>query len=138
MYGYTFLDSARAVQSLMQAKFWEILINNNLATAVYLMGNMLAGVLAGLVCGVWAVVAGLDGAEGIAVLAFVIGFLLSSMFMTVLDSAVCTTYVCWAEDPAAMQRNRPELFNAMALAAQGKYAAEYQQAMAGRLQMQQV
>ena len=133
MYGLTFANSARAVKALMSARFWELLINDSLLNAVFLMGNMMSGALAGLVGGVWAASITLDAAGGIAVLSFVIGFILSSLFMIVLSSAVATTYVVWAEDPQAMLRNRPEHYNRIAAAAQGMYPAEYQEAVGARM-----
>ena len=106
MYGYTFIDSARAVRSLMQAKFWELLINDSLLNAVYFMGNMMAGALAGLVGGVWAVSVGIDVPGGIALLAFLIGFILSSLFMIVMSSAVATTYVPPHSHPPTLSSHR--------------------------------
>jgi hypothetical protein len=133
LYGHTFVDSARGVKGLMSNKFWELLINDSLLSAVFFMGSMMSGAVAGVVGGIWAHSVSIEAAGGIAVLAFVIGFVLSSLFMIVLSSAVATTYVVWAEDPAAMLRNRPEHYNRIAAAAQGKYPAEYQEAVGARL-----
>ena len=96
------------MRSLMSLRFWELLINDSLIRLVFVMANMLSAATAGLVGAAWAHSAGVPSAGGIGVLAFVVGFILSTTIMIVLDSAVATSYVVWAEDPAAMMRNRPE------------------------------
>ena len=96
------------------------------------MANMLSGAIAGLVGGIWAQSISIPEPGGIGVLAFVVGVSLSTLIMIVLDSAVATSYVVWAEDPAAMLRNRPDYYNRMADAAKLMYPTEYQQAVAVR------
>ena len=101
------------------------------------MGNMLSGTVAGLVGAAWAYSISIPEAGAIGVLCFFIGLALSSLIMIVLDSAVATSYVVWAEDPAAMLRNRPEHYNRIADAAKLMYPNEYQQAVAPRTDVAQ-
>ena len=112
------------------------LINDSLIQMVFMMGNMLAGVMAGLVGGLWAHSIGIQAAPAIGVLALFIGLALATLVMIVADSAVATSYVVWAEDPAAMLRNRPEHYNRIADAAKLMYPTEYQQAVAVRTDAQ--
>ena len=121
----------------MSSKFWELIINDSLIRLVFVMGNMLSGAVAGLVGGVWANSIDIPSAGGIGILCFLIGFGLSTLVMIVLDSAVATSYVVWAEDPAAMLRNRPEHYNRIADAAKLMYPTEYQQAVAARTEAAQ-
>jgi hypothetical protein len=39
-----------------------------------------------------------------------VGLLMTMQVMTVMQSCVATTFVVWAEDPAAMERSQPALF----------------------------
>jgi hypothetical protein len=73
-------------------------------------------------CGAWAAAMNFNGWVVVAVLAFVLGYCITSLVMSVVESAVCTTYVCWSQDPAALQQNRPEAFQRMVDAGSHKYA----------------
>jgi len=46
----------------------------------------------------------------IVTMAFVLGFQMLFTVGTVIDSGVATTFVALAEDPAALARTKPELF----------------------------
>jgi hypothetical protein len=129
MYGYDFLTSAKATKDLLQTKFWDLLINDNLSGMVIWMGTFISGVVAAIVCGIWAYAADLPAFMWLALLALFIGILMASIIMSVLDSAITTTIVTWAENPAAMQANRPEQFNRMNAAAVDKYGAMYSEYM---------
>jgi len=45
-----------------------------------------------------------------AVIGFVIGFLLMNLSSQVVDSGVTCTFVCFAEDREPLRNNNPELF----------------------------
>ena len=128
MYGMTYFDAAKHVSSLMSAKFWELLVNDSLTSSVFWMGSFIGGMVAGVVGGLWAWSA-LDQSSAVTyllvLLCFVIGFNVASLFMAVIDSAVATTLVVWAEDPQSMHRNRPELHDKIAQAAQQAYPTEF-------------
>jgi hypothetical protein len=49
----------------------------------------------------WGVIAGMS---------FLVGAILTSLVMSVVSSAVATTYVVWAECPQEIQRTRPESY----------------------------
>ena len=84
--------------------------------------------VAAIVGGLWAWSA-FDDDGGVSflviVLCFLIGFNVALTFMAVLDSAVATTLVVWAEDPQSMHRNRPEHHDMIAAAAQHAYPTEF-------------
>lgn len=113
------------------------IINDSLIRMVFVMANMLSGVLASLVSTAWAAHSIDIFAAPIGILAFFIGFMMSTTVMIVLDSAVATSYVVWAEDPAAMLRNRPEHYNRIAETARLLYPTEYQEAVAVRMEQAQ-
>ena len=47
----------------------------------------------------------------IAIIGFIIGFFLVHTVLYTIESGVATLFVCYAEDPGAMQRNRPQEYN---------------------------
>lgn len=49
----------------------------------------------------------------LAGLGFVLGLMVCSIILSVVDSAVCTVFVCFAEAPEALQQNAPELHGEM-------------------------
>lgn len=46
-------------------------------------------------------------------LGFVLGLMVCSIVLSVIDAAVCTVFVCFAEAPEALQQNSPELHGEM-------------------------
>lgn len=46
-------------------------------------------------------------------LGFVLGLMVCSIVLSVIDSAVCTVFVCFAEAPEALQHNDPALHGEM-------------------------
>ena len=109
--------------------FRRLTVNDSLTSSVFWMGNFIGGMVAAGVGGIWAYSA-LQGSSSwtiyyLALLCFIIGFNVASLFMAVVDSAVATTLVVWAEDPQSMHRNRPELHDKIAAAAQQAYPTEF-------------
>ena len=142
MYGYSYFEAAKAVRELMAAKFWDLLVTNVLTNSVFTMGSFMSGIVAAAVSVVWtSIVSANDDNYGslktlLPLFCFIIGYQMASLFMAVLDSAVSTTLVVWAEDPLSMQRNRPEHFAALNAAAQLKYPQEYASAFPQLAQQQ--
>lgn len=46
----------------------------------------------------------------VVLICFLIGLAMFNAIATVITSGVCTTFVCLAEDPQALQRTQPALF----------------------------
>jgi len=44
------------------------------------------------------------------IIGFLIGVVMTSLVTNAMESAIATTYVCWCEDPAAMEAGRPSYF----------------------------
>ena len=142
MYGYSYFEAAKAVRELMAAAFWDLLVTNVLTNSVFVMGSFMSGIVAAAVSIVWTTIisANDNNYESLKMImpffCFVIGYQMASLFMAVLDSAVSTTLVVWAEDPLSMQRNRPEYFAQLNAAAQLKYPQEYASAFPQLAQQQ--
>jgi len=122
-YGVGFVSSGRLVSSLFYSRGWTAIINDNLISRALSCGvialtvaNMICGVLFSFIVdmayaksmndiGTLALIGGLVG----AVTGLVVGIVLTNA----LDSAVAMVYVCFAESPAALQKNHPEVYNVL-------------------------
>jgi len=111
IYGKTYCQAARATYDLIFSHGFEAVVNDDLIGFVLTMGCFLGA----------AVTAGIGAALGaliiteywifIAVVAFFIGFTMFLIVSEVVDSAVATYFVCFAQDPQVLQRNNPELYH---------------------------
>lgn len=107
--------------SCKENKGWTAIIADDLADNVLFMMSVAIGLASGLVgviigfldSGMFADL-GFEHAAGPAfVVGFLAGFLFASIIMSVVGSGVNTVIVCYAEDPAAFQRNHPQLSSEM-------------------------
>jgi hypothetical protein len=100
---------------MIKSRGIDALINDNIIGSVLGMGAFLVGIInAGVGCFLVRLLPSIPShpsytiAAGI--FAFFIGFTQFSVFSEVITSGVSTTFVCLAEDPAALQRTKPELY----------------------------
>ncbi|OZJ02166.1 hypothetical protein BZG36_05241 [Bifiguratus adelaidae] len=116
IYGKDFCTAARDTWTIIKDRGIEALINDNLTGNVIFIGSLLIGMITALVGYVYLVITRPaynstgDMTVIVVFLSFIIG---TSMFYTVgtvIQSGVATTFVCLAEDPTALQRTKPELF----------------------------
>mmetsp|Transcript_23293 Transcript_23293/g.48434 ORF Transcript_23293/g.48434 Transcript_23293/m.48434 type:complete len:480 (+) Transcript_23293:1357-2796(+) len=116
IYGDSFVSSGRAVMALFKNRGWTALINDNLIQRVLMfmalgVGGLMAGVgaLIPVITGSW--LNSTDNASGIlAIVGFIVGFLLTLILVGVIDSAVATVFVCMAEAPNVLESTHPALF----------------------------
>lgn len=117
LYGYNYLDAGRNVLTLFQNKGWTTIITDDLTDNVLFMISVGIGLLTGLV---GLTIAKLDqnlfanmNVEDPASLGFLlgllVGFVMSSILMGVVSSAVNTVIVCFAESPREFEVNHPQL-----------------------------
>lgn len=116
LYGYSYIDAGKRVFALFAHRGWTVLISDTLVNRMLGVMCLCVGMVTSLVAVAVAtigVVASDDGAEGtvavIALFAFFIGALMSSMVFGVLSSAVEAVVVLFAEAPAELWANHPEL-----------------------------
>ena len=117
LYGYSYLDAGRNVIQLFQAKGWTTIISDSLAARVLGMISLVIGLFTGLVGFIIASLDqnifadyGFDNSSGIGFLfGFLVGLILASIFLGIVDSAVKTCIVCFAESPAEFEQNHPQL-----------------------------
>jgi len=114
IYGNDYFTAAKQTWQLFENNIVSVMINDDLTGMVISLSCVLAGCVSGIVGALWAASLHFNGWVAVAVLAFVIGYSVASILFGCVESAVATTYVCWAEDPAALKINRPEYFKAIA------------------------
>ncbi|KAI8971865.1 plasma-membrane choline transporter-domain-containing protein [Mycotypha africana] len=116
IYGQAFIPSAKRTWALIQDRGVEALINDNLIGNVLAMGTLLVGVLSSLLGYLYLLIAKpAYNATGnmtpiVMLICFVMGMSMFSVITTVISSGVTTTFVCLAEDPDALRRVNPQLF----------------------------
>jgi len=129
IYGYSYLDSGRKVMELFRARGWTAIITNDLVGYVLSFTATVVGILTGL-CGliIESATSNSDGtsfffgntgsaaaakwmAFGIGVF---VGIFIASIMMNVIKGAVNTVIVCYADSPAKLEENHPQLTHRMA------------------------
>jgi len=111
IYGKTYMDAAKSTWDLIKNRGFELLVNSDLTGMVIGLGMLVGGVVTGLIAGGWAYSFGVSKYYiELGLLGFVIGALMVALIMNVLESAVATTLVVWAEDPHSISVTRPEHF----------------------------
>jgi hypothetical protein len=86
--------------------------NDNLLSGVLLLGSFWGALTSGGVsvifsCYIYPGVLDPVSLYGVAV---ILGFLVTGLVMQVVDSAVVCFFVCYAEEPSALRRHNPELY----------------------------
>ncbi|KAJ1976320.1 putative choline transporter, neither null mutation nor overexpression affects choline transport, partial [Dimargaris verticillata] len=116
IYGKPFIPAAKDTWRLLTTRGIDLLINDDLVGNVVAMG----GILVGAVCAIigYVFVSTVDPAYNatgtftpiIILVSFFIGISLFFIPGQVIDSGNAATFVCLAEDPAALMRSKPMLF----------------------------
>jgi hypothetical protein len=121
LYGYDFMTAGKNVIRLFKSRGWTMVINDDLVGNVLFFQALGIGAL----CGGLGMLANEINGEWFAdeddisvkwtifVVGLLIGTMFSSIIFNVVQSAVDTTVVCFAEAPVDFQRNYPDLFDQM-------------------------
>ncbi|KFH69154.1 hypothetical protein MVEG_05955 [Podila verticillata NRRL 6337] len=116
IYGKAFIPAARDTWTILKDRGVVQLINDNLIGNVWAMGAIMSGVLSGLAGYLYLrfdqPIFNNNGefTYVLVTMAFVLGLQMLFTVGTVIESGVATTFVALAEDPAALARTKPELF----------------------------
>lgn len=113
VYGKSFNHSARDAWELFQSTGVEALIAYDCSGAVLLMGTLLGGLVTGTCSGVWTWIERRDRVSMVGSTAMLMGMVLVGLAMVVVESAVTSIYICYAEDPLLIHRWDAEFFNQM-------------------------
>ncbi|KAL6969824.1 hypothetical protein U1Q18_029536 [Sarracenia purpurea var. burkii] len=113
VYGKSFNHSARDAWELFQSTGVEALVAYDCSGAVLLMGTLLGGLITGTCAGVWTKIKYPDRVIMVGSTAMLMGMILVGLAMVVVESAVTSIYICYAEDPLLIHRWDPGFFNQM-------------------------
>ncbi|GMJ05701.1 hypothetical protein like AT1G25500 [Hibiscus trionum] len=113
IYGKGFNRSARDAWELFQSTGVEALVAYDCSGAVLLMGTILGGLITGTCAGVWTWITWKDRVIMVGSTAMLMGMVLVGLAMVVVESAVTSIYICYAEDPSLIRRWDPHFFNQM-------------------------
>ncbi|CAL9133511.1 unnamed protein product [Musa textilis] len=111
--GKGFNSSARDAWELFQSTGIEALVAYDCSGAVLLMGIILGGLITGTCTGVWTWYKRSDKLIMVGSTAILMGMILVGLAVVVIESAVTSIYVCYAEDPFLIQRWDAEFFDQM-------------------------
>nr|XP_043624963.1 CTL-like protein DDB_G0274487 [Erigeron canadensis] len=113
VYGKSFNHSARDAWELFQSTGVEALIAYDCSGAVLLMGTLLGGLITGTCAVVLTRIKHSDRELMMGSTALLMGMVLVGLAMVVVESAVTSIYICYAEDPLLIHRWDPEFFTQM-------------------------
>lgn len=130
LYGYDYLTSGSKVYNLFKARGLSLLLNDHLVARSLSMMQLFVGILAGALAVLLAFfMLGPDGGSHSSTvfgLGLVLGFLLASVQLQVVTSAVETVVVCFAEAPSALMENHSvEMASNMVRAWRRAYPTEF-------------
>ncbi|KAL6634090.1 hypothetical protein ACP70R_026761 [Stipagrostis hirtigluma subsp. patula] len=111
--GQSFNRSARDAWELFQSTGIEALVAYDCSGAVLLMSTILGGLITGTCTGVWTYFKQSDKAVMVGSTSMLMGMILVGTTVVVVESAVTSIYICYAEDPLLIQRWDPEFFEQM-------------------------
>ncbi|KAG5603779.1 hypothetical protein H5410_025271 [Solanum commersonii] len=113
VYGKNFNCSARDAWELFQSTGVEALIAYDCSGAVIFMGTVVSGLVAGTCAGIWTRIKHPDRVMMVGSTSMLMGMILVGLATVVVESAVTSIYICYAEDPVLIQRWDAEFFNKM-------------------------
>lgn len=111
--GKGFNHSARDAWELFQSTGIEALVAYDCSGAVLLMGIILGGLITGTCSGVWTWFRKSEEVLMVGSTAILMGMVLVGLAVVVVESAVTSIYICYAEDPSLIQRWDAEFFDQM-------------------------
>lgn len=119
LYGYSYLEAGKNVLQLFTNRGWSVIYTDTLCEFLLFMISCGIGLLTGLFVyflteQVEIIKPVLTGRKGedvffLMVSGIIVGFVTSSIIMSIVSSAVNTIIVCFAESPAEFEENHPEL-----------------------------
>lgn len=137
IYGRPILESARRTNAMVRASGLDMVINDSIALRVLFLGAAIGGIAAGILSGLWAkawLISQVSDASdpevqwGIAfvcvfivLICAIVGVVVISHGLRPVRSAIATLFVCWADDPDAIKRARPDLYAPLLEAAKKRY-----------------
>lgn len=116
IYGYGYLEAGKGVIQLFQNRGWEAIIADDLVGNALLLVSLVVGGVMGAICLIFASTtdwfddaAGNGDQAAAFVLGFVVGLAICSVLLSTVASGVNAVLVLFADAPAELQQNYPEI-----------------------------
>eukprot|EP01083_Nonionella_stella_P023973 66339_1 len=132
IYGEAFIPAAKQTWQLLQSKGMDAWINDDLIGFALVCGAMIGGFVCAAVGGLMVKINSDVNDQYIsafALVGFFIGFYLCWTVLHIVASCVVAIYVCFAEDPNAMEINRTSDYHKLTAARAGMEPNEYEEQM---------
>lgn len=116
IYGKDFRTAAKDTWTMIKDRGIEAIINDNLIDNVLTIGSLLVGALTALLVYAYIAFAGppfsanSDTILLVELAAFLFGFTMMNLVGEIITSGTATTFVALAEDPEALARTKPQLY----------------------------
>ena len=111
MYGLNFTKASRRTWKLLRSNGLDVVLNDDIIGAVLMFGAFLVGALTGFCGAVWAYMVGIESwFWSVGFPCALLGYVLGVATLNVVESAVLSLYVCFAEDPDLLYYNEKDLY----------------------------
>jgi hypothetical protein len=114
IYGKTFCQAAKDTFHLMSERGVDAIVNDTLTGKVMGIICFISAVICGTVGAIWGYVDQEMNSYYLyyltGILGFLIGLILVGQVLFVIDSGITTIFVCFAEDPQALNSTKPSLY----------------------------
>ncbi|ETW05849.1 hypothetical protein H310_03510 [Aphanomyces invadans] len=115
MYGFPFAHAGKAVFGLFQQRGLSAIVNDDLVDTAMGALSLVSGVICALLALAYSLVGMTSTFSGANIIVPLVGFVFGAgvtlIPLSVVNSAVATVFVFFAEDPAALSRTHPDLHN---------------------------
>ena len=111
IYGKNFTTSSRKTWDLLQKCGLDAIINDDIIGGTIMLSAFLVASMTGFLGAAWAVSIGIKNwFWGVGLPCSLLGYILGVITFNVVESAVLSIYVCFAEDPDALYYNERDLY----------------------------
>ncbi len=111
IYGKNFTASAKKTWDMLRKCGLDVIINDDIIGGTIMLSAFLVASMTGFVGAAWANILGIENwFWGIGLPCSLLGYVLGVITFNVVESAVLTIYVCFAEDPDTLYYNDRDLY----------------------------
>lgn len=118
IYGKPYVRAAKDTWNLLKTRGFDVIIQENLTNSVLMVGGFIVAAIGVGVAFAVALAQGVNVTSTVSLIfliavPLIVGFVLFGVVAVVIDSGTATTFVCLAEEPDALYRTKPELYEAI-------------------------
>jgi hypothetical protein len=128
LYGQSYCDAAKSTFELFESRGFDAVINDDLTGSVLMLATFIGGLVTGGLTYLLAI-SSANTTSSVALqwagLGFAVGFVCCICAMEAVNSSITALFVCFAEDPAAFARSKPQIYSKFAAAWASRYGNDY-------------